>query len=76
MEIRAQQEFKGLLVQRLQILLLGKKRFLLNKLREKNLYFVEVAIVKENFFFGWRFENPCDRLIIEQQVNAVHTLSE
>ena len=58
----------------MQILLLRVKSFLLHEIREQHLNLVEIAIVKKLFLFRRDFEDSSDRLIIEQQVNTVHTL--
>ncbi|MBX3022038.1 MAG: hypothetical protein KF799_10210 [Bdellovibrionales bacterium] len=43
---------------------------------EEILYFIEILHVEEFEFFGRGFENPGDRLIVEQEVDPIHTLGE
>ena len=75
-EIGSEQHLKRLFVERVQVVLFHLKRFDLYEIGEKLLDFIEVVKVKKNFFFRRSFQYSCNRLIVEQQVNAVHTLSQ
>lgn len=73
-EISAQQKLKGRLIQRLQPHPLLLQRLLRDEVGEEFLDLVQVADLEDVHIFGRGFQDARDRLIIEQQVNAVHAL--
>jgi hypothetical protein len=75
-KIRSEQHLVRFVVQTVQEKLLFGESGLLNEFGKQVLYLIEIAHVKEVHLFRRFFQNPGDRLIIEQQVDPIHTLGE
>jgi hypothetical protein len=76
LKISPQQGFEILGGQGLKIDLFVVETFFFDELREELLNLRQIFYLEDIHFFGRLGEHAFDRLIIEQQVNAVHTLCE
>lgn len=76
MKIRAQQHFVRFAVQGLKVHNLLLERRFLNERGEEILDLIEIFHLKQIEFLRRFAENPGDCLIIEQEVDPVHTLSQ
>jgi hypothetical protein len=75
-EVGSEQHFERFAIERMQIELLFLQSLSLQKFGEQILDFIEVLHVKKVEVLGRGFQDFGDRLIVEQQVNAVHALDQ